>query len=83
VRIAIGVTTRCTPRKSQPKSYPPDLQTWRLAIATWEKGASRRAQGGRVRMATATSGSCTSRKSQVTPTVQPEEKETGARARLD
>jgi len=23
VRMAIGVTTRCTPRKSQPKSYPP------------------------------------------------------------
>jgi hypothetical protein len=53
---AIGVTTPCTPRKSQPKSYPPlgsektselgriigtDLRILRLAIAIWEKGASR------------------------------------------
>jgi len=48
--MAIGVTTRCTPRKSQPKSYPPlgsenqaslEGSLILLAIATKEKGASR------------------------------------------
>jgi len=51
--MAIGVTTRCTPRKSQPKSYPPlgsDKQAslegyWNgpsntaSPIAAWVKGA--------------------------------------------
>ena len=56
---AIGVTTRCTPRKSQPTSYPPlgsekqpsleGLLNGTSDMASrhrhWEKGASWRAQG--------------------------------------
>ena len=49
---------------SVPDSVRTELRTLRLAIAAWEEGASRRAGGGRVRMATAATGPCTHRKSQ-------------------
>ena len=41
---------------SVPDSVRTELRTLRLAIAAWEEGASRRAGGGRVRMATAATG---------------------------
>jgi hypothetical protein len=76
-----------------------DLRTLRLAIATWEKGVSWRAQGwagepgqgarlgvcrvGRVKMATAATGSCIPRKSQKSdqPPSQKETSELGKTAR--
>jgi hypothetical protein len=47
---AKGETARCRcclapPTWSVPDFVRPDLQTWRLTIATWEKGASWRAKG--------------------------------------
>jgi len=55
------------PTWSVPDIVRTDLQTWRLAIA---------------QRATAAAAPCTSRKTQVAPTVQPEEKRNTVRAHV-